>query len=58
MYNFILAGPPSPPSGFPSLEMVSEDEALLKWNVPDNDGGSSIFNYIVEILKVFYSTQL
>ncbi|GBM43953.1 Twitchin [Araneus ventricosus] len=44
----IITGPPDPPKGNLKFKIVEDDEIFLEWNPPLYDGGSEIFNYIVE----------
>ncbi|XP_055931679.1 titin homolog isoform X2 [Argiope bruennichi] len=44
----VITGPPDPPSGHLKFEIGEDDEIVLEWAKPLCDGGSEIFNYIVE----------
>ncbi|GFT67977.1 titin [Nephila pilipes] len=47
-----ITGPPDPPEGPLTFEVVEDNEIILKWNTPLRDGGSEIFSYVVEMKKV------
>lgn len=47
-YSFTVTDIPGPPEGPLKIVEVDTDACTLAWNQPEEDGGSSITNYIVE----------
>ena len=43
----ISIGLPSKP-GVPEFEKIDRDRISLKWTAPKSDGGTDIFNYVIE----------
>ncbi|GIY97595.1 twitchin [Caerostris extrusa] len=50
---FALFRPPDSPYGHPVFKMTVDNEVVLHWNPPLRDGGSEVYNYIVETKGIF-----
>ncbi len=48
METFFLADKPGPP-GVPEYLEIKDGKISLVWKVPEDDGGSPIFNYVLEV---------
>lgn len=45
----LVAGPPDPPSGQPTVTASGPDAAVVEWSSPAFDGGCKVTGYIVEM---------
>uniref|UniRef100_A0A673JCH7 Titin n=1 Tax=Sinocyclocheilus rhinocerous TaxID=307959 RepID=A0A673JCH7_9TELE len=43
-----VIGRPSPPEGPIEISSITSESCVLSWNLPEDDGGTDITNYIVE----------
>lgn len=47
--QYILAEPPGPPRGPLEVSGMTKTSFTIKWQAPENDGGTPITEYIIEI---------
>ena len=47
MWDILITGLPTKP-GVPEFDKVDRDRMALTWTKPKSDGGSEIFNYVIE----------
>lgn len=51
IFFLIIIDPPGPPRGPLEVSGMTKTSFTIKWQVPENDGGSPITDYIIEITE-------